>query len=78
MAAYKVQKFFNDNIPLPGVNERKIYWLANKHDHDATIITNIAQWLDQHYPPVGWEVSANSFRSNQPVPNDNTALEYHV
>lgn len=79
MPKYDIEKFENGNIPNPpaGVNERKVYWQANKHFHNAALISTIAKWLDVEYPPAGWTVRANSYQSNQSSPpNDATAVEY--
>ncbi len=79
MPKYAIEKFENSAIPNPpaGVPERKVYWVATKHVHNAAMITDIAKWLDTNYPLKGWKVRKNSFQSNQPsAPNDATAVEY--
>ncbi len=79
MPKYNIEKFANDNIANPpaGIPERKVYWLATKHKHNAAEITAIAKWLDVNYLPVGWKVRSNSFESSQSSPpNDASAVEY--
>ena len=73
MAKYNTQKF------EAGAQERRVFWRQDKHHHDATVITAIAQWLDRTYPQpngVKWTVRANSYRSNQNAPSGEDWVEY--
>jgi hypothetical protein len=71
MAKYCIEKFEN------GTREMKVYWDCPKHEHNAGMITAVAQWLDQNQPPAGWTVRANSFQSNQSAaPTGSGAIEY--
>lgn len=84
MPKYDIEKFENPLMPNQpaGVPERKVYWRSNKHVHNAAMITAIKQWLGTTFPPPaphvgGWDVRANSYRSNQSSPpDDDTAVEY--
>lgn len=59
MAKYCIEKF-ESGLGL----EKVIYWRQDKHVHDATFITTIAQRLATRFGGV-WSVRANSYRSNQ-------------
>ena len=71
MAKYCIEKYES------GIHEKKVYWRQDKHVHDATMITDIEQWLDQTYPQTTpWTVRANSYQSNQNAPHGTNVVEY--
>jgi hypothetical protein len=82
MASYDIEKFEinNTNPVLPNFpSERKVYWVQNKHVHNAAMITSVKQWLDQEFPhPANkWNVRKNSYQSKQSSPPvDASAVEY--
>ena len=69
MASYCREKFENTTG-----TEKWVCWRQDKHVHDATLITTIAQWLGNTQGGT-WSVRANSYQSNQQKCGQND-LEY--
>ena len=63
MASYCTEKFENTSTG----KEVLVYWRQDKHEHNASMITGVKQWLANQHGGT-WEVRANSFQSNQNEP----------
>ncbi|NTX11983.1 hypothetical protein HUA74_33485 [Myxococcus sp. CA051A] len=66
MPKYCREKFENSTTG----KEVWVCWQQDKHVHDASLITTIAQWLGTNQGGV-WQVRANSYQSNQSSPGEN-------
>lgn len=63
MASYCQEKYED---PTAGT-EVIVYWVQNKHVHDASMISKIAARLGEVHGGV-WSVRASSYQSNQSSP----------
>lgn len=59
MATYCTEKFEND-----AGDEKIVFWLQNKHVHDAGFITTIKRALERTYGGT-WDVRIGSYQSGQ-------------
>lgn len=60
MAKYCTEKFER----MSDGQERVVCWRQDKHVHNASLITDIEQWLSQRLTGM-WHVRVNSYQSNQ-------------
>ncbi|MFY2563162.1 hypothetical protein ACN469_36540 [Corallococcus terminator] len=66
MPKYCREKFENTTTGA----EVWVCWQQDKHVHDATLITTIAQWLGTNQGG-SWQVRVNTYQSNQSSPGLN-------